>query len=181
MHKFESPARLNELKPDATLKSIGLKEGDVFCDIGVGPGIFSIPAAIVTHEAVYAIDTSQDMLEIVSQKSKTQGLDNIVLINPDGFSYPISDGECDIVLLCTVIHEIDDTTALLREIFRILKPQGKLVIIEFYKKQTQMGPPLNHRISEEQLKEIAKQNGFARTAQSSLGENFYMSEFGKNV
>ncbi len=181
MHKFESPARLAELKPDATLRSIGLKEGDVFCDIGSGPGVFTVEAAKITRNTIYAIDTSDDMLRIVAAKIKEQGLDNIVLIKPVGFSYPIADADCDIVLMSTVIHEIDDKVSLLKEIHRVLKPQGKLVIIECHKKKTPMGPPVDHRISEKQLKKFAEQHGFSRTAQSSMGENFYLSEFSKSV
>ena len=181
MHKFESPARVNELSPALTLKRIGLKEGDVFCDIGSGPGIFTVEAAKITRNTIYAIDTSDDMLRIVAGKIEEQGLDNISLIKPDGYSYPIASGECDIVLLSTVFHEVDDTDALMKEISRILKPHGKLVIIECHKKETPMGPPVGHRISEAKLKQIVEQYGFSRTAQSSMGENFYLSEFSKSV
>jgi ubiquinone/menaquinone biosynthesis C-methylase UbiE len=181
MHKFESPARLAELKPNDTLRNIGLKLGDVFCDIGAGTGIFTIPAVNIARSAVYAVDTSESMLAIIGRKCSEQGVDNVTRINPNGYSYPIADGECDIVFMCTVFHEIDDTAALLGEISRIMGPHGKLVIIEFYEKTTPMGPPVTSRIGETKLKRIARKNGFARTNQTSLGENFYLSEFEKNI
>jgi ubiquinone/menaquinone biosynthesis C-methylase UbiE len=180
MHKFENPARLDELKPGATLTRVGLTDGDVFCDIGAGTGIFTVEAAKITRNTIYTIDTSDDMLKMIADKIAKQGFNHVVLINPKGFLYPIADNECDVVLMSTVIHEIDDKASLLNEIHRILKPQGKLVIIEFYAKQTPIGPPVDHRISEEMLKEIASQYGFVRVNQSGLGENFYMSEFGKS-
>ena len=181
MHKFESPARLGELNPAVTLKNIGLEHGDVFCDIGSGTGIFTVEAAKITDNTVYAIDTSDDMLKITEGKCEALGLKNVMTIHPEGFSYPIADGQCDVVLLSTVIHEIDEKAALLKEIHRILAPQGKLVIIELHKRETPIGPPVGHRISEEQLQQIAEEHSFVQDSLTSLGENLYLSEFNKSV
>ena len=180
MHKFESPARVAELNPEATLRKIGLKNGDVFCDIGAGTGIFTVEAAKITDNTVYAIDTSDDMLRITEDKCKQLGLKNVKTVHPVGFSYPIDDGECDIVFMCTVFHEIDDTTALLKEISRIIDPHGKLIIIEFYEKETPMGPPITSRMSEAKVMQIVEDTGFVRTSQAGMGENFYICEFVKN-
>jgi ubiquinone/menaquinone biosynthesis C-methylase UbiE len=179
MHKFESPARLAELAPADTLRNIGLIEDSVFCDIGSGTGIFTVEAAKITKNTIYAIDTSDEMLRITKDKCKRLGLSNVRLIHPKGFSYPIEDAQCDVVLLSTVFHEIDDKAALLREIHRILAPQGKLAIIEFYKKETPMGPPVDHRIGEKELHETVEQYDFLLASQSSLGENLYLAVFMK--
>ena len=179
MHKFESPKRVEELNPKGTLINTGLKGGDVFCDIGTGPGLFTIEAAKITGAKVYAIDTSNDMLEIVAGKAETLRLNNIELINPEGFSYPIEDGFCDYVLLSTVLHEIDDKQALLAEINRILKPGGRLVIIELHKRETPIGPPLSHRISFDETRQLAEEQGFVLWQHESMGENFYLTVFGK--
>ena len=179
MHKFESPARVAELNPEVTLRKIGLKDGDVFCDIGAGPGVFTIPAAKVTSARVYAIDVLDEMLGIIAQKCSEQGIDNVTRILAKGYSYPIADGECDIVFMSTVLHEVDDTDALLKEIRRILAPQGKLVIIELHKRETPIGPPVGHRISEEKLQQIVEGYSFAQDSLISLGENLYLATFSK--
>lgn len=180
MHKFDNPVRTAELSPAATLLNIGLKKDDVFCDIGAGTGIFTIEAAKITDNTTYAIDLSESMLEIIANKCKVQNIENVIRINPNGFSYPLAVGECDFALACTVFHEIDDKTALLKEIYRILKPQGKLVIIEFFCKETPFGPPITNRISAVQTKKIAEENAFVQFSQTTLGENFYLSEFSKD-
>lgn len=70
--KLENPARLAELNPKATLKRIGLRVGDVLCDIGAGSGIFAIPAAQITCGLVYAVELRADMLGIITDKASRQ-------------------------------------------------------------------------------------------------------------
>ena len=52
-------------------------------------------------------------------------------------------------------HEVENKELMLDEIKRILKQGGKLMIIEFHKRETPMGPPLDHRISEEYVEKIS--------------------------
>lgn len=179
MNKLENPARLNELQPRSTLLKTGLNEGDIFCDIGAGTGIFTIEAAKITNSKTYAVDISEDMLKIIADKAKAQDLENIELINPQTFNYPIESNQCHFIMLCTVLHEINNKTALLDEIHRILKRSGRLIIIEFFKKQTPMGPPANHRISIEETMALADELDFNLQKQSSLGENLYILVFKK--
>lgn len=179
MKNLENPIRLSELQPKNTLIKAGLKKAEVFCDIGAGTGIFTTEAAKITDAITYAVDISKDMLKIIEDKAKRQGLKNIQLINPKGFNYPIESNQCDFIMLCTVLHEINNKTALLNEIYRILKTSGRLIVIEFYKKQTPMGPPPKNRISIEQTKMFAQQHGLNLQEQSSLGENLYILMFKK--
>lgn len=174
MSKLENPARLSELQPRSTLLKTGLNEGSIFCDIGAGTGIFTIEAAKITNAKTYAIDISEDMLKIIAGKAKAQGLENIELIKPEGFKYPIDTNQCDFIMLCTVLHEIDNKDALFNEINRILKTCGKIIIIEFHKKRTSMGPPVNNRISIEETMALADKFGFKPHKQSSLGENLFI-------
>ena len=177
MHKLENPIRLKELDPETTLKNIGLNKDSVFCDIGAGTGIFTIPAAQITAAHVYALDMSADMLKIITDKSDVLGLDHIHTIKADTPPYPIQDNTCDIVLMCTVLHEIDDKAALMQEIRRILKPDGRFAVIEFFKKETPMGPPVSRRISAADVADIAHKNGFKTVSQTALGDNFYLAVF----
>lgn len=179
MSKLENPARLMELKPRSTLLETGLNKDDIFCDIGAGTGIFTIEAAKITNAKTYAVDVSEDMLKVIEDKAAKHNLKNIELINPETFNYPIETNQCDFIMLCTVLHEIDDKSALLNEIYRILKRSGRLIIIEFFKKQTPMGPPANHRISIDETMALADEFDFNLQKQSSLGENLYILVFRK--
>lgn len=173
---YETPERLKELDPSGTLKRLGLKKGRVLCDIGAGTGIFTVPAAKITANTVYAVDVTDDLLNVIAGRIKTENLTNIQLIKPESFSYPIPNCSCDIVLMCAVFHHIG-CTELLHEVSRILKKDGKLALIEFYKKITPHGPPVENRISRQEIDELACNNGFSFIKESRLGDNYYLVEY----
>ena len=62
-----------------------------------------------------------------------------------------------------------EQVAALREIHRVLTPSGRLAVIEIMKKPMPFGPPLEKRISEEELQAMATENGFAASTISDLG------------
>ncbi len=82
--KLENQIRVNELDPFGTLKRIDIDSNDVICDIGAGSGIFTVPAAKLTRNQVYALETDHEMLEIIKEKAKNEGLANINLIQVEG-------------------------------------------------------------------------------------------------
>mgnify|MGYP001280997301 FL=1 len=78
-NKLKNPARVNELAPAETLKKSGLGDNDVFCDIGAGVGVFTIPAAMITRNKVYALDINDESLEVVRSITEKEKLKNLVL------------------------------------------------------------------------------------------------------
>ena len=173
--KFENPVRLEELRPLETLNRIGLKEDHVLADIGAGSGVFTIPAAKITENKVYALDINDQMLELIQEKKTREGLTNIELIKVDGSRFDLPDDSCDIVLLVTVLHEIKDTTSFIREIKRVMKKDGRIAIIEFHKKETPMGPPVAHRLGKMEVAEVCIKLDLNPIEQFDLGENYYCS------
>jgi precorrin-6B methylase 2 len=77
MNRFENPERIKELNPAKTLKRIGLKNGDIICDIGAGSGIFYIPAAKLTSNLVYSLEINDEMLKIIDEKARKEGLSTL--------------------------------------------------------------------------------------------------------
>lgn len=175
-NKLENPVRMSELAPMHTLSQIGLDKSHVLADIGAGSGIFTIPAAEVCSK-VYALEISDDMLAIIGDKAQAGKLANIELVKVSGDRFSINDGCIDIVLMVTVLHEISDRSKFLGEAKRILKKDGILAIIEFLKEQTPMGPPIDHRISKEEVKDELSQRGFSVRQDFDLGLNFYCLVF----
>jgi len=173
--KFENPTRLAELNPKETLRRIGLSEYDVVCDIGAGSGIFTIPAAQLTSNSVFALDINDEFLEIIKGKANDEELPNIkpMKVAGDHYNYDIEVNSVDLVIMVTVFHEIADKEPLFTELRRILKSSGKLAIIEFHQRQTPMGPPVSHRIGREQVIELGKVKSFGISDEFDLGDNFY--------
>ncbi len=152
MQKLDSPQRRKLMPPLETLKRLGLKSADTVADIGCGIGYFTKPAAeIVKDNKVYALDPSSEMLEWLTTHSEAK---NIVPVKTTDYDFTIEDAQISFALLANVLHEIDDKSRFIKEIKRILKPNSRLAVIEWQKKEAKMGPDSAHRISTSELNSL---------------------------
>lgn len=177
IEKFESKIRLKELNPYETLFDIGLKEDHVFCDIGAGTGIFSFAASGITSNTIFAVEISDEMIKLLMKRKKEGNVKQLKILIGDNGLLSIASDSVDRVLLSTVFHELEKPVEMLKEIKRIIKDDGILAIIEFHKKETPMGPPVNHRISKRDLEKICSNNNFEKIKTINLGENLYLTQF----
>ena len=175
--RLENPERVIELDPYGTLKRIHVDSNDVICDMGAGSGIFTIPAAQLTRNRVYALETDTEMLEVIEKKARNEGLLNIDLIRVENDNIQIKDKTVNIVLLVTILHEIENKRVFLQEIKRILKEDGRILLIEFYKHETPVGPPVSHRIAREEVEKVMGEIGFLNSEEFALGDNLYCLVF----
>jgi len=172
VQKLENPIRLEELNPTETLKKIGVTQEQTLCDIGAGSGIFTIPASSLA-EKVYALEISIDMLNLIREKVNTEEIKNIELVKVEDDSFNIETSSIDIAIAVTVLHEIKNKSTFLDEIKRMLKPEGKVAVIEFHKRSTPIGPMVDHRLGNESVKELFHASGFTLCDEFNLGDNFY--------
>ncbi len=153
MHKFDasraglldSEERRKFLPPEDILRKIGVREDTIFADIGCGTGYFTIPAAEMAERGnVFAIDMQEEMLEML--KEKISGKENITIVSSTEDKIPLPDESVDIAFMANVLHEIDGDGTL-REAHRILRHGGILVVVDWKKEKTEIGPPMEHRLS----------------------------------
>ena len=175
--KFENPERLAELDPQGTLQKIGLSNPDIVCDIGAGTGIFALAAAKMTNNTVFALDINETFLEIINEKASKENIINIRTQKVTADLYDIDSNQIDLVLMVTVFHELQNKGQVLREIKRIAKAGGSLCIIEFHKRATPMGPPVNDRLGKNEVTATCLENGFQPIQKFDLGANFYCIVF----
>ncbi|MDD5510177.1 MAG: methyltransferase domain-containing protein [Dehalococcoidales bacterium] len=168
--------------PEVVFGEIGLKRGDSFLDLGCGPGDYAIYVAGVVgfNGAVYAIDKCAEMVNDLIKKADSQGFENIFGVVSDiTATLPVADHCIDICFMSTVLHTQDVKKAmsqLLGEIRRVLKPDGRLVIIECKKQDAPFGPPRQARLSPEEIEALTTPGGFEKTGFTDLGYN-YMIQF----
>jgi ubiquinone/menaquinone biosynthesis C-methylase UbiE len=158
--RFEDPARAEWQKPDKVLAILHPLEGKTVADIGVGTGYFAFPIALKAAKVI-AIDIDQRFLDYIGQKKQTQKSgDNIEtrLTTPD--SPGLKDGEADVVLIVDTIHHIANRSDYLRKLKRGLREGGVLVIIDFKKHETPAGPPVELRLSADEVKTELEAAGF---------------------
>ena len=120
---------------------------------------------------VYAVDVSPPMLEVCGGALTEAGLTGIEIVHSGETQVPLPDATADRVMIGFVLHEADDIAALLREAMRLLRPGGEILIAEWLKTEGTPGPPLGHRIGEDDLAGFAEQvglNGSDRSPEREL-------------
>lgn len=144
-HPFITRERLREvLEPVA---------GERVLEVGPGTGYYALTAAgwLKPGGTLDVLDVQQEMIDHTMRRAGEQGIDNIAGTVADARSMPFADASFDAAYLITVLGEIPDQGAALRELRRVVKPSGRIVVGELF------GDP--HMVSAAQLRTRAEASG----------------------
>ena len=159
MEKLDNPKRRLSMPPEETLRKFNISDKGILLDIGCGIGYFTIPAAnILKQGKVIGLDIMSEIIDIA--RDKATNISNIEFKKSEEYSFPIDDTSIDYVFISNVIHEVEDKAKYFSEIKRVLKIQGYLCIIDWEKKETEMGPSINERISKGDMIQICLNANF---------------------
>ncbi|KIX11108.1 class I SAM-dependent methyltransferase [Dethiosulfatarculus sandiegensis] len=164
--------------PQLVFQKLKLRPGDLVADLGCGPGDYSLEAAreVQPEGHVFALDRWGDALTALTERARENGIHNLEIMEANIVSMlPLGDGTMDLCLISTVLHifpwpKFD--LNLFPEIVRVLKPGGRLAIIECKKEETNWGPPMNLRISPEEMNRGLKPYGFTQINYTDLGKTY---------
>ena len=173
-HILENPEREKWFPSADTLMELGIRQGMTVADIGCGTGYLSLPAARIVGRKgrVYAVDISREMLDEVEKKAEGKNYSITTVLSEEN-SIPLDDASVDYCLMTFLLHEVEDTGVFLEEIKRILKNPGTAGVIEWRKIESPMGPPIEDRISKEEMEKIAAGAGFKVEKTLLLGKYHY--------
>src|ERR1035437_2480142 len=119
--------------PVKNLKTLGLREDDVVADLGAGTGFYSVAAGeLVPKGKVYAVELQKDFLDKIKYKIKEAHLNNVECLwgNIEKLGgTKIGDNIADDAIVSNVLFQIEDKENFIKEVKRILKIQGKEVLI----------------------------------------------------
>jgi 2-polyprenyl-3-methyl-5-hydroxy-6-metoxy-1,4-benzoquinol methylase len=158
--RFEESSRAEWQKPDQVIASLGSLDGKTVADIGTGSGYFAFPIAKKAAKVI-AIDIDQRFLDYIEHKKQTQKIGANIearLTVPD--SAGLKPLEADVVLIVNTFHHIENRVEYLRKLRDGLRKGGMLVIVDFKKEKTEVGPPLEFRFSEDQVQSELKAAGY---------------------
>ncbi len=153
-------------KPFEVIQQIGDLKGKTVADIGAGPlGYFSILIAAQNEaEKVLAIDIDQKALDYIEDAKKkwTDHLEKIETRLAEPNNPRLKEGEADIVLIVNTAVYFNNRVDYLRNLRQGLKPEGKLVIIDFKKRNSPVGPPTESRISLFEMERELAEAGYSQ-------------------
>jgi ubiquinone/menaquinone biosynthesis C-methylase UbiE len=147
-----------------------------FADVGCGDGFFTILAGQIVGNSgtVCAVDTDGSAIERLKLKAAEKGLTNVKAVVARAEETVFCDGCADIVFYSIVLHDFLDPAKVLGNAKRMLKPSGRLVDLDWKKRQTVHGPPIQIRFSEEQAQTLIRNAGFNVENVRDVGPDHYM-------
>jgi len=100
-----------------------------YVDLGIGDGMLTLMLAEVA-ESVTAVDLSPEMLRQLESRARAKGISNVEVVEADIEDLPLEDGEYDVAVLSQALHHASDPARCLAEARRILKPGGKVLVLD---------------------------------------------------
>ena len=156
------PEREAEEQPDKALQLIGVAQGSTVADIGAGSGYMTLRMAKLVGPTgkVYAEDIQSRMLELLQQNAKRQKAGNVQTVL-GAFDDPrLPAATMDLVLMVDVYHEFSEPQKMLRHIGEALKPDGRMVLVEYRGEDPAVPIRPEHKMTVEQVKAEVEPEGF---------------------
>lgn len=171
---FDAPSRDAWQRPDLVLAALELGPKMVVADIGAGTGYFAVRLArVVPDGQVIATDIEPDMIRYMTERAARERLANLRAVLTPPADPQLAEGTVDRILVVDVWHHIDDRAGYARALARALRPGGKLAIVDFTREATH-GPPVEMRLTPEQVIGELRQAGLAASLSSTVLPDQYI-------
>jgi ubiquinone/menaquinone biosynthesis C-methylase UbiE len=162
---LESSFRDRWQHPEAVLDALDVPADAVVADVGAGGGYFTERfSKRVPQGHVYATDVQEPMLSALRRRVEKRRLTNVSVVRGEFDDPGLGAACCDLVFLSSVYHEIDDRVDYMRRVRLLLRPGGRVAILEFEPGAGGPGPPDAARLAPERVEAELEAAGFVRTA-----------------
>ncbi|MDB5260075.1 MAG: type 11 methyltransferase [Candidatus Nomurabacteria bacterium] len=164
------------LTPDHLVKELYLKPGDRAADIGCGTGAYTIALSEEVGEMgqVYAVDVHRDALHTLAGALDKRSITNVEMIWVDiEKGIPIDAYSLDAVVMSNILFQLDDISAALNYVAKLLKPEGELLVVDWTGSHGGIGPHKDHVVSEEKIIDLVQKHGFRMLKRLHAGDYHY--------
>lgn len=171
-HRLDDPARNEWLPVAEVLGALKIQAGQTAADVGAGTGYFTLPLAraVGPEGKVCAVDAQAEMLSLLGQKLGPAGVGNVALVRAEADRTGLPASSCDLFFMANVWHEIEDRIAVLTEAMRLLKPGGRIALLDWRPDvEPEHGPPLAHRVDTSRAMEDLRGAGFNAIVRGEVG------------
>jgi ubiquinone/menaquinone biosynthesis C-methylase UbiE len=170
--------------PQEIVLQLGLKEGMRVGDFGAGSGHYARAlAGVVGDEGkVYAVDVQEDVLKHLKLNTHLhhQAIIEAVWGNIEQYGGShLRDESLDAVVLANVLFQVESHDELLREVGRVLKPEGQLLVVDWTDSHGGMGPAKERVVTEAKAEELVARAGFKKVKSLHAGTHHHGAIFTK--
>jgi ubiquinone/menaquinone biosynthesis C-methylase UbiE len=154
--------RIEEEQPEAMLDALDIPPGATVADVGAGAGYHSIRMArrVGPKGVVLASDLQPEMLKMLQTNAREARVTNIKPIRATQQDTKLPDAAVDLILMVDVYHECSDPETTLQGLLKALKPQGRLVLVEFRGEDDNVPIKPEHKMTLKQVRLEVEPQGF---------------------
>lgn len=158
--------------PDTILAPLEIGGDDLVADVGCGPAFLTLAAAAKTQGRVYALDMESEMLKVAEQRALEANVTNITWVQSTVEEIQLPDASVEKAIVSLVLHEVKALTQAISELRRILRPGGRVLIVEWEIKESDT-PEIRARRVEKSVMEAELQAAGFQTELFSLTDEQY--------
>jgi ubiquinone/menaquinone biosynthesis C-methylase UbiE len=190
-HNTESPkppgagkSSYDLIDPATLWAEVNLPRGITFLDLGCGQGNYALAAAsrIGPKGLVYAVDLWEEGIAALRLRAAREGRANLKALVAGAGQVPVESLSVDVGFMATVLHDLVEAgtaAGALAELARVIKPGGRLAIVEFDKIDGPPGPPRHIRLDAAEVEALVAPYGFTPQRTMKLGPYNYLMMFSK--
>ncbi len=165
-------------EPKTNVLQMGLREGMKVADLGCGSGHYTFAASAIVGSSgrVYAIDIQEDHLSRLRGEAMDEGIRNIETVWGNfekAGGTMLKDHALDAVILSNTLFQLERAEDAIAEIKRILKPGGKLLVVDWAGSYNGLGPAKESIVSEQKAEELFITGGFHKVKSFRGGPHHY--------
>ena len=162
-------SREREEAPKKLLRLLKLQPGQQVCDFGCGNGFYTLPMAhrVGQKGKVYAVDIQQEMLDLLRDRAEPRNVQNLTFVLATETDPKLPDAKLDLVLMVDVYHELTRPAEVLRAVKKSLRPNGRLVLVEFREEDPEVPIRPLHKMSQAQVVKELTASGLRLVGQSN--------------
>ena len=148
------PEREDEERLSKLIAALALQPGQSVADIGAGSGVITakLAAAVGPTGRVYAVDIQEEMLALLRERMKEQGVENVTPVLGAIDAPGLEPDSIDLALLVDVYHEFSQPWEMTAAVAKTLKPGGRIVLVEYRAEDPRVPIKPLHKMTEAQAK-----------------------------
>jgi SAM-dependent methyltransferase len=146
---LERPEREREEAPSKAIAALDIRPGQVVADVGAGSGYYTTRLAekVGPTGKVFATDLQPQMIALLNARVAKERLTQVEVVRATETDPRLPAGQLDLILMVDVYHELARPQEMLRQLRSALKPDGRLVLIEFRKEDAGVPIREDHKMS----------------------------------
>jgi ubiquinone/menaquinone biosynthesis C-methylase UbiE len=154
--------REREERASEMIKALGVKPGQVVCDLGCGNGYHALMLSELVGKKgqIIGVDIQREMLLLLEARAKEAKVDNIKTVLSLPHDPKLDENSVDLILLVDVYHEFSHPEHMLRSMRRALKKDGRIALVEFREEDPRVPIKPEHKMSKKQILSEFPPNGF---------------------